>query len=276
MFAAYVKKYPKNKPKFTVMANEANALAKMQQGVSRTSSARTSAGSKYFAESGFVQPWDPKLIPNLKHLNPDMVKAGQYKGKQYGIPEDWGFDAILYRTDKVKPKARSWSLLFDERYKGKIAWWDDIAMLVDAGVYLGIKNPWNQTDAELKQTQKFLISKKHVVRMFWSSETDMQEAFGNGDIWIAYAWPADWAPMKEKGLPVVYMHPKEGPSPGSACSCSARDRRARSSRTRTSTPGAREERQVARGQLRLRALQPRPAVVERPAEGAASSPTRTR
>ena len=35
-----------------------------------------------------------------------MVKAGQYKGKQYGIPDDWGFDAILYRSDKVKPKAQ--------------------------------------------------------------------------------------------------------------------------------------------------------------------------
>ena len=33
-----------------------------------------------------------------------MVKAGRYKGQQYGIPQDWGFDAILYRTDKVKPK----------------------------------------------------------------------------------------------------------------------------------------------------------------------------
>ena len=33
MFAAYVKKYPKSKPKFTVMANEADALAKLQPGV---------------------------------------------------------------------------------------------------------------------------------------------------------------------------------------------------------------------------------------------------
>ena len=55
-----------------------------------------------------------------------MVKAGQYNGKQYGIPEDWGFDAILYRTDKVTPKAKSWGLLFDDRYKGKIAWFDDL------------------------------------------------------------------------------------------------------------------------------------------------------
>jgi spermidine/putrescine-binding protein len=140
-----------------------------------------------------------------------MVKAGQYQGKQWGIPADWGFDAILYRTDKVKPKSRSWGLLFDERYAGKIAWYDDLSALVWAGYYLGFKTPYNQTDAQLKQSQKLLISKKHLVKLFWSSETDLDTAFASGELWIAYAWPNDWVIMKSKHLPVVYMHPKEGP-----------------------------------------------------------------
>jgi spermidine/putrescine-binding protein len=140
-----------------------------------------------------------------------MVKAGQYNGKQYGIPEDWGFDAILYRTDKVKPKAKSWSLIFDDRYKGKIAWFDDLNMLTVAGLYLGFKDPWNQSDDQLAQSQKLLIAKKKNVRLIWSSETNLWEAFGSGDIWIAYAWPNDWVQMKKKGLPVTYMRPKEKP-----------------------------------------------------------------
>jgi spermidine/putrescine-binding protein len=140
-----------------------------------------------------------------------MVKAGQYQSKQYGIPDDWGFDAILYRADKVKPKARSWGLIFDERYKGRIAWFDDIVMLEAAGLYLGFKDTWNQTDKQLEQSQKLLMSKKHLVRLIWSSETNLWQAFGSGDIWIAYAWPNDWVQMKKKKLPVVYMLPKERP-----------------------------------------------------------------
>jgi spermidine/putrescine-binding protein len=211
MFAAYVKKYPKNKPKFTYMTNEADALAKMQAGFKPDIFRPYVGWVKYFATSGLVQPWDPSLISNFKHLNPFMVKAGQYQGKQYGIPDDWGFDAVLYRSDKVKPKTRSWDLLFDERYAGKIAWFDDIEMLEIAGLYLGFPNTWNQTDAQLKQSQKLLISKKHLVRIIWSSETNLWEAFGSGDVWIAYAWPNDWVQMKKKGLKVVYMHPKEKP-----------------------------------------------------------------
>jgi spermidine/putrescine transport system substrate-binding protein len=211
MFAQYVKRYPTNKPQFTYMTNEADALAKIHAGLKPDLFRPYVGWVKYFATSGLVQPWNPKLISNFKHLNPFMVTAGQYQGKQYGIPDDWGFDAILYRTDKVKPKARSWSLLFDERYKGKIAWFDDITMLQAAGLYLGFKDTWNQTDAQLKQSQKLLMSKKHLVRLIWSSETNLWQAFGAGDIWIAYAWPNDWVQMKKKKLPVVYMRPREKP-----------------------------------------------------------------
>ena len=210
LWAPYAAKYPGQAPQFTFMTNEANALAKLNAGL-RPDVVRPYVGYvKDFAESGFFQPWTPSLIPNLKQLNPGMVKAGQYQGKQWGIPEDWGFDEILYRTDKVKPKARSWSLIFDERYAGKIAWFDDLNQLVVAGYYLGFKKPYDQSDTELDKAKKFLASKKHVARMFWSSETDMQAAFASGDLWIAYAWPADWAAMKAKGLKVAYMQPKEG------------------------------------------------------------------
>jgi spermidine/putrescine-binding protein len=211
MFAAYVKAHPQNKPQFTYMGNEADALAKIHAGLKPDLFRPYVGWVKYFATSGLVQPWDTSLISNFKHLNSFMAKAGQYQGKQYGIPDDWGFDAILYRSDKVKPKAKSWGLLFDERYKGKIAWFDDIEMLTIAGLYLGFKNTWNQTDEQLKRSQQLLISKKHLVRKNWSSETDLWQLFGSGDVWIAYAWPNDWVQMKKKGLKVVYMHPKEKP-----------------------------------------------------------------
>src|SRR6476619_2594440 len=211
MFAQYVKQHPHDKPKFTYMTNESDALAKLHAGLKPDIFRPYVGWVKYFATSGLVQPWDTSLIPNFKHLNPFMVKAGQYGGKQYGIPEDWGFDALLYRTDKVKPKARSWGLMFDERYAGKIAWFDDLNALVWAGYYLGFKKPYDQTDAELKKSQELLKSKKGTVRMFWSSETDLDNAFASGELWIAYAWPNDWVLMKAKHLKVEYMYPKEGP-----------------------------------------------------------------
>ena len=126
-------------------------------------------------------------------------------------------------------------------------------MLTVAGLYLGFKNPWNQTDAQLKQSQDLLIKKKKNVRLIWSSETNLWEAFGSGDIWIAYAWPNDWVQMKKQGLKVAYMRPKEKPiawvgmfmllKTSYAAEARARVRR----RVELDQVG-----EVARGQLRLR------------------------
>ena len=84
-------------------------------------------------------------------------------------------------------------------------------MLVIAGLYLGHPRPWRQSDSELKKSQDFLKKKKHLARLIWSSETNLWEAFGSGDVWIAYAWPNDWVQMRAKKLKVVYMRPKEKP-----------------------------------------------------------------
>jgi spermidine/putrescine-binding protein len=268
MFAAYVKAHPNNKPQFTTMTNESDALAKIHAGLKPDLFRPYVGWVKYFATSGLVEPWNPKLIPNFKYLNKFMVKAGQYNGKQYGIPDDWGFDAILYRSDKVHPRAKSWGLIFDDRYKNRIAWFDDHIMLVVAGLYLGIPRPWRQTDEQLKRSQDFLIKKKKLARLIWSGESDLWEAFGSGDVWIAYAWPNDWVQMKKLGS--SYSAPKEKPVAGSDAGpegLAAAPPRARV-RERLELQALRE---VARGQLRLRACEHSgPAVVQRSPQSAAA------
>ena len=271
MFTQYVKRYPQNKPQFTVMNNEADALGKITSHAVNPDLFRPYVGwVKYFAKSGLVQPWDTTQISNFKSLNPFMVKAGQYQGKQYGIPADWGFDAILYRTDKVHPKSDSFSLLFDDRYKGKITWYDDgVEMFTLVGYLMGFKDPYNQTDAQLKQAQDFLKSKRHLVRNIWSSEASMDTDFASGNVWIAYAWPADYWAMKGKGLKVRYMFPKEKPISwvGMFMLLKNTPRPAPRARVRGRLELG-QVGEVARGQLRLRQCEHEGApIVERPAEG---------
>jgi spermidine/putrescine-binding protein len=80
MFAQYVKRYPNNKPQFTYMTNESDALAKLRAGLKPDLFRPYVGWVKYFATSGLDQPWNTNLIPNFKHLNRFMVKAGQYPG----------------------------------------------------------------------------------------------------------------------------------------------------------------------------------------------------
>jgi hypothetical protein len=56
MFAQYVKRYPQNKPQFTYMTNESDALATLHAGLKPDLFRPYVGWVKYFATSGLVQP----------------------------------------------------------------------------------------------------------------------------------------------------------------------------------------------------------------------------
>ena len=207
----YVDKY--GKPKFTFLTSDDQAIGKVRAGFKPDVVHPCVSYVKDWVDLGAVQPWDTSLIPSFKNLNPALVTNAQVDGKQYFLPLDWGFSSILYRNDKVEPQDNSWSLYFDERYKGKISWWDSpIENFLIFGYTQGF-DPYNWdlwTDQQLGDAKKFLIEKKKLVRNIWSSETDMQTDFAAGNIWIAYAWGGDYAFAKSKKMDVTYMEPKEG------------------------------------------------------------------
>jgi spermidine/putrescine transport system substrate-binding protein len=207
----YAQEFPDAKVKFTFMTDDAQAFAKVMAGYRPDTIHPCSSGffTKY-AQAGVIQPWDTSLLKNFSNLSASMVKNGQYNGKQYEVPGEWGYTSILYRTDKVQPTEASWNLFYDERYTGRIAWWDSSDMLLIPAYIRGFSDPYNMSDAELETAKNDLISHKKVVRNMWTSETDMQNDFAAGNIWITYAWPPDWLAMKNKGLAVTYMEPKEG------------------------------------------------------------------
>jgi spermidine/putrescine transport system substrate-binding protein len=197
------------KPKFTYMTSDDQALAKVRGGFAPDVVHPCIDYTWDWVNLGVVQPWDTSLISNFSKLDPNMVAQGQVDGDQYHIPVDWGFSAPLYRADKVEPLEDSWTIMYDERYAGKISWWDDPINLIINAMIKGFEDPWNMTDEQLEDVKADLIEKKKVVRNFWQSQTDMENDFAAGNIWIVYAWPGTYAAMQKKGIPVVYMDPKE-------------------------------------------------------------------
>ena len=117
----------------------------------------------------------------------------------------------MYRQDKVTPKEDSWSLLWDTRYKGRIAWEDSLNMFIVAAYYNGVSDPWNMTPSEIDDMKTFLISQKKAVSpQLWLDQTDIDQKFKSEDVDVGYAWPASWVVGEGNGLDLVYMQPKEG------------------------------------------------------------------
>ena len=206
--------YPK--PQFTFLTSDDQALGKVRAGFKPDVVHPCVSYTKDWVDLGFVQPWDTSLLTNWKDVNPAFAPGGQVDGKQYFIPADWGFSSPLYRADKVEPEGGvdSWNLFYDDRYKGKISWWDSpIENFLIWGYTVGGFDAYNWdlwTDAQIEDAKKYLIEKKKLVRNLWSSQTDLDADFANGNVWIAYAWGGSFAAAKTAGLDVVYAAPKEG------------------------------------------------------------------
>jgi len=56
---------------------------------------------KFYVDEGLVQEIDTSKLENWDKVRDDLKALGQYNGKQYFIPWDWGFSSVLYRTDKL-------------------------------------------------------------------------------------------------------------------------------------------------------------------------------
>jgi spermidine/putrescine-binding protein len=198
-------------PKFTLFEDDDFGYAKAATGATQYDVVHPCAYRfPDWIDLGVLQPWDTSLIPNFASLNPTLEAFGQFDGQQYFVVADWGFAAPLYRADVVEPRQDSWDLLWDDRYAGKISWWDSLNMLVIAGYYHGVPDPWKMTDDELGQMRDFLASKKHLVNFMWSQSFDLWTAFKREEVYIGYSWPDVVGYAKTGGLDVVYMEPKEG------------------------------------------------------------------
>jgi spermidine/putrescine transport system substrate-binding protein len=197
-------------PEFVLFENDDSGFTKVLSGATYDVVHPCAYRFQDYIDLGVLQPWDTSLIQNFASLNPSLEKQGVVDGQQYFIVEDWGFIAPLYRADKVQPTEDSWSLLWDDRYEGRISWIDTLEMLVIAGYYNQIPDPWRMTDDELGQMRDFLISKKHLVRFLWNQSSELWQAFKREEVWIGYSWPDTVGYALTAGMDVVYMEPKEG------------------------------------------------------------------
>ena len=165
--------------------------------------------------SGLFQPLDTSKLSNWNDLVPQLwqLDGNVVDGKPYFAPFDWGQTSITYRTDLVdwQGKEESWSLLWDERYKGQIgslgsagdAWWC-------AAIYAGVDFKDIATKESLEKVAALLREQRPLIRMYSDDTTSLEQALASGELVAAMTWNSSALALKTEGLPVAFAKPKEG------------------------------------------------------------------
>lgn len=207
----FAQQYPDVKVEFSFMTESAESYAKIQSGFEADLVHPCSNYWKIMVDETLVQPIDTTKLSHWKDVNPALAAQGEFNGKQYWVPWDWGFESILVRQDLVEKVPESWADLWDPQYAGHIALYDsgETAHVITA-LALGFE-PWSTTPEQDEQIKAKLLELMPNVLSIWSSQTELDQMVASGDVWVAVsAWNASYVGLLDQGVDVVYLDPTEG------------------------------------------------------------------
>lgn len=153
-------------------------------------------------EAGLFEPLDKSKLPNLKHLDPDIMALLDSidPGNNYLIPWGYGTNGLGYNVTKVKEimgdnaPLNRWDMLFDPENAKQlkacgISVLDEAAQVFPAVLhYLG-KDPNSQEPADYQEALALLKTIRPYIRQFSSS--GYIDELAAGDLCLVYGYSGD-------------------------------------------------------------------------------------
>lgn len=170
-------------------------------------------------EDGLLEPVDTSRIERWNDLFPEFrdaefVASGE-AGKVLAVPTVWGPEGLLYRTDKIE-SADSWAALWDPAYRGRISPVDySYEMVLMAAQLLGYgdalaQEPIAFTDEQYAAIKQKLLEQKPLVTKYFTSAAEGASLIAGGEAWISVGRLSMLKPIREEGVPIAMVAPKEG------------------------------------------------------------------
>lgn len=214
LFTSYIAKHGEP-PNFAIFGGTEEGLTKMRAGyIVDVAHPCNQAYARWIA-TGLYQPLDTDRLSNWGDLIPALrdTQGSVVDGRHYVAPMEWGQTSITYRTDMfdLEGQPESWGMLWDERYKGRLAviasgadtWWC-------AAIYAGVPFPEMDTKQGMKKVGDLLRKQRPLIRLYTDDMTTLEQALASGELVAAMTWNESPVNLKKQGVPVKFADPKEG------------------------------------------------------------------
>lgn len=177
-------------------------------------------------KAGLFQPLDKSKLPNLKNMDPEIMKtvAGYDPGNAHAVDYMWGTTGLGFNSKAIADRlpgvaTNNWDILFKPENAAKLK--DCGITLLDAPDeimssalnYLGL-DPNSESADDLKKGEALLMSIRPNIRYFHSSQYIGDLA--NGDVCLSVGYSGDVfqaqgrAKDAAKGVDIKYVIPSQG------------------------------------------------------------------
>ena len=195
---------------FEMGSSDADIYAKMAAGDQADVFHPYTGWLQFYVDEGLVEELDVSRLTNWDKVPERFKKLGQFNGKQYFVPYDWGYSTLLYRTDLAPNAGESLASLFDPAYAGHVSMIDDGASAVNTSAAIHGWDELNLTPEQMEQIKQEWVEQRDTNLFYWTGEPELVEAMASGDVWVGYGWQGAYALLRAQGIPVAYANPKEG------------------------------------------------------------------
>lgn len=214
LYPGYAEKYG-GEPRFTLWGDEEEGITKMVSGFQADLIFPCSYKIRKWNEAGVIQPIDTSRLKNWSDVLPSLqtMPGVVQGGNVVWIPIDWGQTSVLFRRDLAPEYVNngSWSILWDQKFQGRIGFFDSLVDGVAiAGIMAGLENPYDyRKQSDLDATREKLKSLMPNLRYFSNDITTMEQGIASGELVAATLWNDSYVRLRNDGLDVEYMNPKE-------------------------------------------------------------------
>lgn len=168
--------------------------------------------SDYMAEvliaEGLLQPIPREAVPNLAYIDERFLDLPFDPGNQYTVPYLWGSTGIGVNTRYVKEPVDSWDILWDPKYRGRIAMLNDPREVFGVALKrLGYSANTRDLEA-LEKAKELLVEQKPLVLTYDSDNTEI--LLVSEEVWLAHGYSGDVLRAMGDNPDITYVVPKEG------------------------------------------------------------------
>ncbi|MCP4713560.1 MAG: spermidine/putrescine ABC transporter substrate-binding protein [Deltaproteobacteria bacterium] len=163
----------------------------------------------FLIKSKMLAKLELSRLPNFKHIDKHYKNLPFDADNTYSIPYLYGTTGLAVNTRFVKEPVTSWNVLYDPRYKSKIALMADpretmTAILKSQGLSVNTKN---RDQLKVAEGKALLLRENGVV---FSNYYPLEKEIKKGNVWIAMAYSGDLLKATQKNPDIVYVLPVEG------------------------------------------------------------------
>jgi putative spermidine/putrescine transport system substrate-binding protein len=204
----------------TDMTDSNNGVSLMQSGDYDGISASGDATTRLI-RGDIVAPVNTALLENYKNVFSGLkgLPHNTVDGVAYGVPHGRGPNLLAYNTEVVTTAPTSWDSIWEgaSAYAGKVSIYDSSIFIADAALHLmttkpelGIKNPYQLTQAQFDAAIALLTAQRDNGAVYWGLAADQVQSYATGDVVTGTTWQYQVNLLQADAAPIEAVLPDEG------------------------------------------------------------------